>query len=447
MSIQNQQKKSIATNQSFQATPVGNYRWVVVTLLFFATTINYLDRQVIGLLKDYLALDLNWSERDYSNIVMAFSAAYAVGLLLFGRFIDKIGTKLGYAFSIVVWSLAAMGHALARTTLGFGVARMVLGFGEAGNFPAAIKSVAEWFPKKERAFATGIFNAGSNIAAVIGPFLIMWIFENYGWHEAFLWTGIIGFIWLIFWWVFYDSPARQKRLGRSEFDFIHSDAVGVDTVDSGDTKSISWAKIISVRQTWVFVVGKFLTDPVWWFYLFWIPSYFNTTYNLNLTSSWIYVSTIYVIASFGSVLGGYLSGWFIKKGWPVYKARKTAMLIYALCVVPVIFIQYTSNVWAAVLLISLAAGAHQAWSANIFTTASDMFPKAAVSSVVGIGGMAGSVGGILFPLLIGILLDHFKALGNINVGYNIIFIICGCAYVVAWFLMHVLSPKMEEVKV
>jgi ACS family hexuronate transporter-like MFS transporter len=214
-----------------------------------------------------------------------------------------------------------------------------------------------------------------------------------------------------------------------------------------DAKKISWGKIISVRQTWAFVVGKFFTDPIWWFYLFWIPSYFNTTYNLNLSNSWIYVSTVYVIASFGSVLGGYLSGWFIKKGWPIYKARKTAMLIYALCVVPVIFIQYTSDVWTAVLLISLAAAAHQAWSANIFTTVSDMFPKTAVSSVVGIGGMAGSVGGILFPLFIGIILDHFKALENINAGYNIIFIICGCAYVIAWLLMHVLAPKMEQIKV
>jgi MFS transporter, ACS family, hexuronate transporter len=444
MLVQEPKEKTIKANQPVQKNAIGNYRWVIVALLFFATTINYLDRQVIGLLKDYLAADLNWSERDYSNIVMAFSAAYAVGLLLFGRFIDTIGTKLGYTVSIIVWSIAAMGHALARTTLGFGVARTALGLGEAGNFPAAIKGVAEWFPKRERAFATGIFNAGSNIAAVIGPFLIMWIFENYGWHEAFLWTGIIGFVWLIFWWLFYEVPAKQKRLGQAEFNYIHSDASDMAT---DDAKKISWGKIISVRQTWAFVVGKFFTDPIWWFYLFWIPSYFNTTYNLNLSNSWIYVSTVYVIASFGSVLGGYLSGWFIKKGWPIYKARKTAMLIYALCVVPVIFIQYTSDVWTAVLLISLAAAAHQAWSANIFTTVSDMFPKTAVSSVVGIGGMAGSVGGILFPLFIGIILDHFKALENINAGYNIIFIICGCAYVIAWLLMHVLAPKMEQIKV
>ncbi len=444
MLVEDPKEIPVATNQLTEKKPLGNYRWVVVALLFFATTINYLDRQVIGLLKDYLAADMDWTEKDYSRIVMAFSAAYAVGLLLFGRFIDKIGTKLGYAVSIVVWSVAAMGHALARTTLGFGIARTALGLGEAGNFPAAIKAVAEWFPKKERAFATGIFNAGSNIAAVIGPFLIMWIFENYGWHEAFLWTGVIGFVWLIFWWVWYDVPAKQKRLKEAEFTYIHSDA---PDIVADNAKKISWGKIITVRQTWVFVVGKFLTDPIWWFYLFWIPSYFNTTYNLNLSSSWVYVSTVYVIASFGSVLGGYLSGWLIKKGWPVYKARKTAMFIYALCVVPVIFVQYTSDVWTAVLLISLAAAAHQAWSANIFTTASDMFPKTAVSSVVGIGGMAGSVGGILFPLLIGTILEHFKLQGDINIGYNLIFVICGSAYVLAWVLMHLLAPKMEQIKV
>ncbi|MGZ3887224.1 MAG: MFS transporter [Flavisolibacter sp.] len=422
----------------------SHYRWVVVALLFFATTINYLDRQVIGLLKDTLAVDLHWTETDYSKIVMAFSAAYALGLLLFGAFIDKIGTRLGYSLSIIIWSLAAMGHALVRTTWGFGLARTALGLGEAGNFPAAIKAVAEWFPKKERALATGIFNAGSNIAAVIGPFLIMWIFKHYGWQEAFLWTGIIGFIWLVFWWFLFDVPARQKRLSKAEFNYIHSDA----PENPGDhAKKISWARILTVRQTWAFVVGKFLTDPIWWFYLFWIPSYFNTTYHLNLSSSWQYVSTVYVIASFGSILGGYLSGWLIRKGWPVYKARKVSMFIYALCVVPVIFIQYTSHVWTAVLLISLAAAAHQAWSANIFTTASDMFPKTAVSSVVGIGGMAGSVGGILFPFLIGNILAHFKLLGNIGTGYDIIFIICGCSYVAAWLLMHVLAPRMEQVPI
>lgn len=421
-----------------------NFRWVIVTLLFFATTINYLDRQVIGLLKDYLAKDLNWTESDYANIVAWFATLYALGLLIFGAIIDRIGTKLGYTISLIIWSLAAMGHAIVRTTLGFTIARATLGLGESGNFPAAIKAVAEWFPKKERALATGIFNSGSNIAAVLGPFLIMWIYKSYGWRQAFFWTGAIGFLWLIFWWIYYQVPAKHKIINKAEFNYIHSDVTD-KAIDDGS--KVSWLKILSVRQTWAFVVGKFFTDPIWWFYLFWIPSYFNTTYHVDLKVSWVYVSTIYLVASLGSILGGYLSGFFIKKGWPVYRARKTAMFIYALCVVPIVFIQYSSNVWVGVGLISLAAAAHQAWSANIFTTASDMFPKRAVSSVVGIGGSAGSIGGILFPFLIGAILDHFKLLGNINTGYNVIFIICGSAYVVAWLLMHLLAPRMEEVKI
>jgi MFS transporter, ACS family, hexuronate transporter len=422
--------------------PAGKYRYTILTLLFFATTINYLDRQVIGLLKDTLAKDFNWSEKDYSNIVIAFSAAYAIGLFCFGWLIDRIGTKFGYTISVIIWSIAAMAHALAKSTFGFGIARVSLGFGEGGNFPASIKAVAEWFPKKDRALATGIFNSGTNIAAMIGPPVIAWIFTSYGWQQTFLWTGILGFIWLIFWFLFYEIPAKQKRLHKEEFDYIHS-----DDINNGTEKKISWQKIISIKQTWAFVFGKFLTDPIWWFYLFWIPSYFNTTYSLDIKGSAIYVSTIYVVAGFGSILGGYLSGWFIKKGMPIYKARKTAMFIFACCVVPIIFVRFTISAWSAVALISLAAAAHQAWSANIFTTASDMFPKNAVSSVVGIGGMAGSVGGILFPLLIGILLDHFKLLGILSTGYNIIFIICGCTYLLAWLVMHVLAPQMKQVEI
>jgi ACS family hexuronate transporter-like MFS transporter len=422
----------------------GNYRWVVVILLFFATTINYLDRQVIGLLKDNLAQQFNWNEKDYSNIVMAFTSAYALGLLFFGWFVDKIGTKLGYIISIIIWSISAMLHAAVQSTFDFGCARAALGIGEAGNFPVAIKTVAEWFPKKDRAFATGIFNSGANIAAIIGPPLIAWIVTSYGWREAFFWTGAIGFVWLIFWVIFYDIPAKQKRLSNVEFEYIHYDEHDIVTDDS---KKVSWGSLLGIRQTWTFVLGKFLTDPVWWFYLFWIPSYLNTTYNLNISKSAIHVSTIYVVSSFGSILGGYLSGRFIKAGWPVYKARKTAMFIFAICVVPIVFVQYASNIWVAVALVSLAAAAHQAWSANIFTTASDMFPKKALSSVVGIGGMAGSVGGILFPLFIGIVLDHFKLTSSITVGYNIIFIICGIAYLLAWVVMHLLSPTMKKVEI
>jgi len=419
--------------------PIGNYRWVIVTLLFFATTINYLDRQVIGLLKDNLAKDFNWSEKDYSRIVMAFSTAYAIALLIFGKLIDQIGTRLGYAISVIIWSVAAMCHALATGTPGFAIARTALGFGEAGNFPAAVKSVAEWFPKKDRAFATGIFNSGTNIAAIAGPPLIAWIFTSYGWQKAFLWTGGLGFIWLIFWWWLYEIPSRQKRVSAEEYRYIHSDP---PEVTDDDVKSSNWSELFRLPQTWAIILGKFLTDPVWWFYLFWIPSYFNTIYHLNLTKSAIHVSTVYVIASFGSILGGFLSGWLIKKGLPIYKARRISMLIFAFCVVPVYFVRYTNSIWPAVCLISLAAAAHQAWSATIYTLAGDMFPKNKIGSVIGIGGMAGSVGGILFPLLIGILLDHFKLIGFLNTGYNIIFGICAVAYLLAWIIMQLLSPKM-----
>ncbi|MBA4168574.1 MAG: MFS transporter, partial [Chitinophagaceae bacterium] len=301
---------------------IGKYRWVIVILLFFATTINYLDRQVIGLLKDTLSTQFEWSEKDYSSIVMAFSAAYALGLLFFGRLIDHIGTKKGYSISIIIWSIAAMAHGLAKTTVGFGIARTALGLGEAGNFPAAIKTVAEWFPKKERAFATGIFNSGANVAAIAGPPLIAWVFSAYGWQQAFVWTGILGFIWLFFWSIFYEIPARQKRLKLAELEYINSD--GPEAGSENDEK-VSWKKILGFRQTWAFVFGKFLTDPIWWFYLFWIPTYFNTTYHLDLKKSAIHVSTVYIASSFGSILGGYLSSLLIKKGLQVHKARKISM--------------------------------------------------------------------------------------------------------------------------
>ncbi len=421
---------------------IGNYRWTVVALLFFATTINYLDRQVIGLLKPTLEAQFSWSETDYSQVVMAFSTAYALGLLLFGRFIDIIGTKRGYIISIIAWSIAAIAHAFAKSTGGFMAARAALGLGEAGNFPAAIKSVAEWFPKKERALATGIFNSGANIGAVVAPIMVPWILGAYGWEEAFIITGAIGFIWLIFWIIFYEIPSKQRRLTQPEYDYIHSDDQSASDLS---TERVTWGKLFSIRQTWAFIFGKFLTDPIWWFFLFWLPSYFSTTFQIDLRKpSWELV-IVYTATTIGSIGGGYLSSYFIKNGWEVFRARKTAMFIFALCVLPIMTAQFATNVWVAVALISLAAAAHQAWSANIFTTASDMFPKRAVSSVVGIGGMAGSVGGILFPLLVGYLLDYYKTAGNISIGYNIIFLICGSAYLVAWLVMHFFTPRMERV--
>ncbi|MDB5061119.1 MAG: transporter [Mucilaginibacter sp.] len=428
-------------------TKTKNYRWAVVVLLFFATTINYLDRQVIGLLKPTLEVQFNWTETDYSHIVMAFSTAYAVGLLAFGGFIDRIGTKLGYTLSLIVWSVAAMLHAIVKTTFGFGVVRAALGLGESGNFPAAIKVVAEWFPKRERALATGIFNSGANIGAVVAPVMVPWILGIYGWQMAFIITGAIGFIWLIFWWFIYEIPARHKKISKEEFDFIHSD--NVDTAGESEIPpvKIKWIKLFGIRQTWAFVVGKLLTDPIWYFFLFWLPSYFSTTFNLDLKKPSLPLVLVYTATTVGSIGGGYLSSWFIKRGMPVFKARKTAMFLFALCVLPIFGARYAANIWQAVGLISLAAAAHQAWSANIFTTASDMFPKQAISSVVGIGGMAGSVGGIFFPLLIGVILETYKEAGNLTAGYNIIFTMCACSYLLAWVIMHLITPKMKPVKI
>ncbi len=424
----------------------GQYRWTICALVFFATTINYLDRQVISLLKPYLEESFRWTEKDYSHIVMAFQFAYAIGLIGIGRFIDKIGTKLGYALSLTVWSIAAIAHALAKSTFGFGVARAILGLSEAGNFPAAIKTVAEWFPKKERALATGIFNSGSNVGAIIAPLVVPWIAINWGWQEAFIITGAIGFLWLILWFIYYEIPAKQKRLSKAEFDYIHSDIL-TGAEESG--KAVSWVKLIGLKQTWAFVIGKFLTDPIWWFLLFWLPSFLKTEYGMTGTQVALPIALVYVMTTFGSIGGGWISGYLIKKGWPVYRARKTSMLVFALCVVPVISAQAMGavNPWLAIIVIGLAASAHQAWSANIFTTVSDMFPKNAVGSVVGIGGMAGAIGGLLISWFTGLILDHYKLLGHIQTGYYILFFIAGSAYVTAWMLMHLLTPKMDPVDI
>ncbi len=423
-------------------SPIGNQRWIVVALLFFATTINYIDRQVIGLLKPTLEVEFGWSEKDYANIVMAFTAAYALGLLVFGRIIDRIGTKMGFSISIVFWSIAACLHGVVKTTFGFGVARAALGLGESGNFPAAIKTVAEWFPKKERALATGIFNSGANIGAVFAPILVPTILALYGWQEAFIITGAIGFVWLIFWLYYYEIPTRHKKVTEAELAHIHSD----NEEDTSNEKPLTWGTLFRVRQTYVFIIGKLLTDPIWWFFLFWLPSYFSTSFNLDLKKPGWPLVIIYMATSIGSIGGGYLSSYFIQKGWPVYKARKTAMFIFALCVLPIMSAKYATNMWVAVALISLAAAAHQAWSANIFTVASDMFPKKAISSVVGIGGMAGSVGGVLFPIFVGYILETYRQLGDSTAGYNIIFFVCGLMYMLAWAVMHFISPKMTPYK-
>ena len=429
--------------QSEVKPKTGNYRWVICALLFFATTINYIDRQVIGLLKPTLETEFSWTESDYANIVMVFAGCYALGYIIFGSFIDRIGTKLGYSISVIVWSIAAMLHALVRSTFGFGAVRGLLGLAEAGNFPAAVKAVAEWFPKKERALATGIFNSGTSIGAVAAPILVPWILGAYGWQEAFLITGAIGFIWLVFWWLLYEIPSRQKKLTPSEFAYIHSDN---EPATAENAAPIKWSRLLTVKQTWVFIVGKLLTDPIWWFFLFWLPSYFSTTFNLDLKKPSLHLAIVYTATTFGSIGGGYLSSYLIKRGWPVLKARKATLLIVAFAVLPIILARYATDIWVAVGIISLATAAHQAWSANIFTIVSDIVPKRAVSTVVGIGGMSGSIGSTLFPLLVGSLLDYYKAAGNIGAGYNILFIICGLAYLVAWLIIHWLTSRMKPLE-
>ena len=428
---------------------IGKYRWTICSLIFFATTVNYLDRAVISLLKPYIATAFNWNRieeaANYANIEIAFKVAYAIGMLFAGRVIDKLGTKIGYALATGLWSIAAICHAFATGTMGFSIARVFLGITEAGNFPAAIKATAEWFPKKERAFATGIFNSGSNIGAIIAPLTVPFIAEKYGWQWAFIITGAVGFIWLILWFIYYEIPSKQKKLLTPEYNFIHSD---VDAFEKEDAAKISWRQLLSFKQTWAFAIGKFLTDPIWWFYLFWLPDFLNKQYGLKGTEVALPVAIVYVIASFGSIGGGFLPMKLIEKGWPVFKARKTSMLIYAFFVLPIIFAQLAGglSMWLAVFIIGLAAAAHQAWSANIFTTVSDMFPKRATASVTGIGGMFGGLGGILLSVLVQKrMFVHYESIGQIQTGYYIMFFICGAAYLLAWFIMHLLVPKMKPI--
>jgi ACS family hexuronate transporter-like MFS transporter len=402
-------------------------------LLFFASTINYVDRQVIGILEKDLRIIIGWTPIDYGNIVAAFNAAYALGLLVSGRLIDRFGTKVGYSLAIVVWSLAGMAAALARTPFGFGTARAALGVGEAANFPAAIKTVAEWFPKKERALTTGIFNAGTNVGAIVAPLTVPWIFINWGWQWAFILTGALGFVWLLFWLPLYRKPEEHPKLSSAELAYIQS-----DPPDPAATK-IPWIQLVPHRQTTAFSIGKFMTDPVWWFYLYWIPSFLREKHGLDLSTVGLPLIAIYLIADVGSVGGGWLSSSYIKRGWSINRARKTAMLVCAIAVLPIMLMPYVENLWLAVLLFGLAAAAHQGWSANIFTTSSDMFPRRAVGSVVGVGGMAGAIGGAIMAVTTGVILDRTG--GN----YMLIFFAVGPAYLVALGIIHLLVPRLQPV--
>ncbi len=422
---------------------IKNYRWYILVLLFVATTINYLDRQIIGLLKPILEVEFEWSETDFAYIVMAFTAAYAIGLLFFGWFVDKVGTKTGYSIIVGIWSLAGMLHAAARGAWGFAIARLGLGLGEAGNFPAAVKTVSEWFPKREKALATGIFNSGTSIGVIVALFLVPWILSHYGWHEVFLITGALGFIWMIFWHFMYNLPEKSKHLTEAERELIRS---GQDDETVTEKLPIKWLKLFSFPQTWAFVVGKAFIDPIFWFFLFWLPAYFSSTFNLDLTKPSVELMIIYTSTTVGSIGGGYLSSWLIKRGWPTLKARKAVLLGFALCEISIILVQFASNMWMVVLLISIAVAIHQAWATNVFTIAADLFPTQAVSSVVGIGGMAGAVGGILFPILVGHLLDYYKALGNLTAGYNILFTVCGFTYLITYLIIHLLTRKSTRVR-
>ncbi len=423
----------------------GNYRWFICGLLFFATTINYIDRQIIGFLKPVLEVEFNWTETDYGRIVMVFSACYALGFLVFGNFIDRLGSKIGYAISVTVWSIAAILHAAAKSTFGFGLFRGLLGVSEAGNFPAAVKVIAEWFPQKERGVATGIFNSGTSIGPIIAPILIPWLLAAFGWKEAFIITGALGFVWLVIWWIYYEIPEKQKRLSAGEFNYIRSD-IKTGEAGAAEPKKIKWVRLLTLKQTWVFIVGKLFTDPVWWFFLFWLPSYFASTFDLDLRKPSLHLAVVYTLTTFGSIAGGYLSSYLIKKGWPALKARKLVLLIVAILVLPILLARYATDVWVVVFIIAIVAAAHQAWSTNILTVVSDIIPKESVSSVVGIGGMAGSLGSTFFPLLVGVLLDHYKLLGNIGAGYNILFTICGLSYFVAWIIIQLLTSKMKPVE-
>lgn len=413
---------------------VGHYRWVICGLLFFATTINYVDRQVLGLLSKDLQGAFQWSELDYGNIVAAFNAAYALGLLGAGRLMDRFGTRIGYSLSLTVWSLAAMGHALATSAFGFGVARAALGVGEAGNFPAAIKTVAEWFPKKERALATGIFNGGSNVGAIAAPLVVPWIAHTWGWQWAFILTGAIGLLWLAFWIPLYGRPETHPRVSKAELALIQSDP------PDAPTARIPWVKLIPYRQTSAFAIGKSLTDPIWWFYLYWVPPFLRQNHGLDLTTIGPPLIAIYIIADVGSIGGGWLSSSLIKQGWTINRARKSAMLICALLVTPIVFVSSVKSLWVAVALIGLAAAAHQGWSANIFTLASDMFPRRAVGSVVGIGGMAGAFFGSTMAVIVGYILQVTG--GN----YRIPFYMAGAAYLTALLIIHLLVPRIASVE-
>jgi MFS transporter, ACS family, hexuronate transporter len=412
---------------------ISRYRWRICAMLLAATTINYIDRQVLGVLAPELQRTFSWSETQYGYIVTAFQGAYAIGLVTAGAIIDRLGTRLGYALAIAVWSLAAMGHALVGSVGGFAIARFALGLGEAGNFPAALKTVAEWFPRRERALATGIFNSGSNVGAVVAPLVVPIVAVTFGWQAAFLITGALSLTWIVVWLSMYRQPDAHPRVSPGELALIRSDP-------PEPVERVRWSQLLRHRQTWAFLLAKFMTDPIWWFFLFWLPKFFNSEYGLSLLGLGAPLVVIYVMADIGSIAGGFLAGRFIKRGWTVNRARKTAMLICGLAVVPVIFAVQAKNVWLAVALLGLATAGHQGWSANVFTLPSDMFPRRTVASVVGIGGFGGAVGGMCIATFTGFLLETTGS-------YVPVFLMAGSAYLLALLAVHLLVPRLEPARI
>jgi ACS family hexuronate transporter-like MFS transporter len=434
-----------------QPARASSYRWTICALLFFAAVVNYIDRQVIGILKPTLQHEFGWSEIDYGDIIFAFSFAYAIGFAFAGRLMDKVGTRIGFALALTVWSLAAIAHAEAPvfgpavvtmlalfgltympSVAGFMAARFVLGLGESGSFPASIKTIAEWFPRRERALATGIFNAGTNIGAIAVPLVVPWIAVSFGWYWAFVGTGAVGFLWLAWWLAVYRPVDEHPRVHPTELAYIRSDP-------PDPVAKIPWLMLLRHRQTWAFMVAKFMTDPIWWLYLYWVPDFLNRNYGLDLLSLGPPIVVIYLIGDAGSIFGGWLSSTLIKRGWSVNRARKTAMLTMALSVVPIVFAQGATHLWVAVGLVALAAASHQGWSANVFTLVSDTFPRHAVGSVVGLGGMAGAIGGMFIAKITGWVLQTTGS-------YFIVFLIAGSAYLVALGIVHLLAPRLEPVR-
>lgn len=448
-------------------TKIGKYRWTICALLFFATTVNYLDRQVLSLLQPKLEELFGWTNSDYANITAVFQFAYAISMLFAGRIIDKLGTKWGYGLAIIIWSIGALVHALAIpigegiaavlglvgittfsvSVMGFMFSRAILAFGESGNFPAAIKATAEYFPKKERSLATGIFNSGANIGAVLAPLTIPWIEVNWGWESAFIIVGIIGFVWLGLWLFYYEKPEKQKRLSAAELAYINTDDNEKAVITDVPAEKIPWTKLLGYKQTWAFTFGKFMTDGVWWFFLFWLPAYLKAQYGIVDKGVMLPLAVLYSLSMIGSIAGGWLPMYFIRKGHSAYDGRMKAMLLIAIFPLVILAAQPLGSItfWIPVMLIGIGAAAHQAWSAKIFTTVSDMFPKKAIGSIVGIGGMAGGLGGVVLSKLGGALFDHYKALGHIETGYTIMFAICAVAYLIAWTVMKSLVPKYQPI--